>query len=137
MKLRIKRRRGTIQAGQGIRVTTTAANTIISATGTGGGGGGGYTEGGAVDAVGSDGKLNKVVKHSTWATPSAYPTVQKVSNASGEVLLDSNGVKITNSSGFYCYIAFTSLNRNLTVTTISYCVGGVQKSMDIIGSAPY
>lgn len=49
------------------------------------GGGSGYAEPStAFDAVGSDGKLGKVVRHSTYAAPSTFPTLSQVGASAGD-----------------------------------------------------
>jgi hypothetical protein len=59
------------------------------------------TEGDAIDAVGSDGKLNKVPKHSTWTTPSAYPTVLKAEDGTTYILISatSGGLTVSSTAG--------------------------------------
>lgn len=65
----------TIEGKGGVKVFVSDGKIVIDASGvTGTGGGSSYTEGAAVDVVGSDGKLNKAVKHSTWVAPTTYPT---------------------------------------------------------------
>lgn len=96
-----------------------------------------YTEGAAIDAVGSNGKLNKVPKHSTWATPTDYPTVSKVVNGSTSVLIDSTGVTITTSGGKTCTLAFSAITADMTVREIDVCDSGTPKKMLILASAPY
>lgn len=73
---------------------------------TGGGGGSvegtTATEGSSVEVIqGSDGKLIKVVKHSTATTPTAYPTYLKVDNLSNSVVIDTNGVTAYSSGANY------------------------------------
>lgn len=60
-----------------------------------GGSGSGYTEGAAFDAVGSDGKLGKVVRHSTYATPSAYPTELRSVASGVTVKANSAGLEVS------------------------------------------
>lgn len=80
---------GGISAGPGIHVTKSRARTIISLAPSRSSFGG-STEGSAIDVVGSDGKLNKVPKHSTWATPSTYPTYHRVENSDYRLQFDSS-----------------------------------------------
>jgi hypothetical protein len=62
------------------------------------------TEGTAVSVVGSDGKLNAVRKHSTYATPSAYPTALRVVSGSLTIYIDpTEGVKVLTGSGVSNY----------------------------------
>lgn len=91
MKIKIKRRRGQIQAGKNISVVEADANTIISADDPPAGSG---TEGDPISVVGSDGKLNTVPKHSTWSTPSAYPTALRAVDGGATNILDSDGLTL-------------------------------------------
>ncbi|HSV73456.1 MAG TPA: hypothetical protein VLH79_06830 [Chthonomonadales bacterium] len=119
-----------IETRGGMQALVTAAKIILK--------GGSGTEGTAVEVVqGSDGKLVKVVKHSTAGTPTAFPPVLKVVNGSTSVLVDSTGVTITTSGGKVCSIAFASIARDMSIRTISVCDAGTTKSMDILASAAY
>lgn len=93
-------------------------------------------EGAAIDAVGSDGKLNKVPKHSTWVTPTAYPTFLRTVTSGKKVTLDSNGLELDNGSQT-ARIFFTAFTKDLTIREISICDAGVTKKMLVLGSAPY
>lgn len=65
----------------GISVKVSDANVIIDGSGISVTGGGG-TEGDPIQVVGSTGLLNTVPKHSTWATPTTYPTDLAIVNGS-------------------------------------------------------
>jgi len=65
----------------GISVKVSDANVIIDGSGISVAGGGG-TEGDPIQVVGSTGLLNTVPKHSTWATPTTYPTNLAIVNGS-------------------------------------------------------
>ena len=94
------------------------------------------SEGAAIDVVGSDGKLNKVPKHSTWVTPTNYPTFLRTLTSGKKVTLDSNGLEIDNGSQT-ARIFFTAFKKDLTIREISICDAGVTKKMLVLGSAPY
>ena len=70
----------TMKGENGITVVASDANVIIRGSSTTG-----TASGDPVDVVGSDGKLNAVVKHSTWASPTAYP--QRLEIRSGSVTM--------------------------------------------------
>lgn len=93
-------------------------------------------EGAAIDVVGSDGKLNKVPKHSTWVTPTNYPTFLRTLTSGKKVTLDSNGLELDNGSQT-ARIFFTAFTKDLTIREISICDAGVTKKMLVLGSAPY
>lgn len=75
------------------------------------GGDDGTPESAAISVVGTDGKLNLVPKHSTWATPSTYPTALRVVYVNGGVTLTiyidgTEGIKVLDSaSGDYTKIS--------------------------------
>lgn len=94
------------------------------------------SEGAAIDVVGSDGKLNKVPKHSTWVTPTNYPTFLRTLTSGKKVTLDSNGLELDNGSQT-ARIFFTAFTKDLTIREISICDAGVTKKMLVLGSAPY
>lgn len=116
----------------------------------------GYTEGAAVEVVGSDGKLVKVVQHSSWTTPTAYPTILKTENGGVTAKLDGDGIQVFNAnyliemnpagaavvfrkqSGPYS-ITFdlSALLRDLAIRVDDYCDAGVDKSQTHIASAPH
>lgn len=94
------------------------------------------SEGAAIDVVGSDGKLNKVPKHSTWVTPTNYPTFLRTVTSGKKITLDSNGLELDNGSQT-ARIFFTAFTKDLTIREISICDAGVTKKMLVLGSAPY
>lgn len=119
----------------GINVKVSDANIIIDGTSVTGGGG---SEGAAIEVVGSDGKLNKVPKHSTWATPVTYPTELRVVNGTKSITLDSNGFTMNDSStGKSLTISFSLLTQSIALRSDAYCDGATTKSMLHLGSAPY
>ena len=93
-------------------------------------------EGVAIEVVGSNGKLNKVPKHSTWVEPTDYPTFLRTVTSGKKVTLDSNGLELDNGSQT-ARIFFTAFNKDLTIREISICDAGVTKKMLVLGSAPY
>lgn len=93
-------------------------------------------EGAAIEVVGSSGLLNKVPKHSTWVTPTDYPTFLRTLTSGKKVTLDSNGLELDNGSQT-ARIFFTAFNKDLTIREISICDAGVTKKMLVLGSAPY
>lgn len=96
-------------------------------------------EGAAIDAVGSDGKLNKVPKHSTWVTPTSYPTYLRTTTSGKNIILDSNGLEV--SDGTYTakilFSELTSFAKNLSLRELTICDAGVSKKILILASAPY
>ena len=96
-----------------------------------------YVEGGAYSAVGSNGKVGLVVKHSTYTTPTTYPTELRAVNGSTSVKLDSTGLIITASTGNTCTVNFAGITRSLSIREIDVCDAGTAKKMLILGSAPY
>ncbi len=78
--------------------------------------GSGYTEGAAANVVGSDGKLNAMVKHSTWATPSAYPVELRSFDTSVTNKLNSSGIESSHSS---FSLTFNPTTGILTITRAS------------------
>lgn len=99
--------------------------------------------GDAVEAVGTDGKLNKVTKHSTWVTPSvtAYPTYLRTRNVAGavtkNVTLDSNGIEIDNGNGQTVRMFFADFTKNIQFREMDVCDGGVTKKILVLCSLPY
>jgi hypothetical protein len=89
----------TIAGRGGAKVTVTEGRIIIEASS-------GYIEGDAVEVVGLNGKLNAVVKHSTWATPTDYPSEIRV--VSGGLIIQINlangGVHVDNGSGTTAFV---------------------------------
>jgi hypothetical protein len=94
-------------------------------------------EGTAIDVVGNDGKLNKVPRHSTWTTPTAYPTYLRTTTSGKNVTLDSNGLELDNGAGQTVRLFFTAFTRNMTIREVDVCVGGVSKKMLILASDAY
>jgi len=120
------------------------------------GSGSGYTEGAAVEVVGADGKLVKVVQHSTYATPTAYPTVLRTVNSGVTANLDGNGIKVSNANyeiyldpagamvrfrqnagPYVIEFDLAALARHLTIRTDDFCDGGVDKSQQHLASVPH
>jgi hypothetical protein len=56
-------------------------------------------EGAPINVVGSDGKLNIVPKHSTWTTPTNYPTALKTVNGLLTVEIGGSGNLIKTTGG--------------------------------------
>lgn len=92
--------------------------------------------GGAVEVVGSDGKLNKVVKHTSWVTPTSYPTQLQTTTSGKTVILDSNGFEVSNGTQ-NVRIFFSDFSKNMSIKEIDVCVSGVDKKMLILASDPY
>lgn len=65
----------------------------VRSTGAGGGG----TEGDPVDAVGTNGLLNTVQKHSTWAPPTLFPQALGVRDGVAEWDADLDGMRLYNA----------------------------------------
>jgi hypothetical protein len=136
-----------IQGVNGIKVTVTEGNMLIEGTGAG-------SEGAAISVVGDDGKLNLVPKHSTWATPTAYPTLLRV-NFSGTQDTRMTGAEVSvndTSLGVYSRLSRSSielhgandlnidesaLTHDMEIREVDVCDGGVAKKMLVIASAPY
>jgi hypothetical protein len=93
-------------------------------------------EGAAIDVVGSDGKLNKVPKHSTWVTPTSYPTYLRTTTTGKNVIMDSNGIEVDNGTQTV-RIFFSAFTKNMAIKEVDVCVGGVSKKMLILASDPY
>lgn len=117
----------------GISVAVADANIIIS--------GGGSAEGSAFNAVGADGKLGAVVRHSTYVTPVTYPTAIKVIDTSvsvtASVLMDSGGLTVTNAAGHTLSIPFAGITYNIGIREVAVCDGVNTRAMLILGSAAY
>lgn len=98
-------------------------------------------EGDAIDVVGGDGKLNKVPKHSTWATPTGFPTLLKVVNGTTSITLDSTGITMadTAGSGKSLTITFAALlaGKTISLRVDDYCDGTTNKSQQHLATAPY
>ena len=114
----------------------------------------GASEGAAIDVVGDDGKLNKVPKHSTWATPTTYPSTLRVGGTGANVTSMNGGEIIARNSGGTVYVSLTlssiemygakqllisesALTKNMSIREIDVCDAGVAKKMLVIASAPY
>lgn len=89
-----------------------------------------------IDVVGNDGKLNKVAKHSTWVTPTAYPTYLRTLTSGKSVTLDSNGLEIDNGTKSV-RIYFSAFTKDIYLREIDVCDSGTPKKMLILGSDPY
>jgi len=116
---------------------------------------GGAAEGAAIDILGSDCKINKVPKHSTWTTPTTYPTLLKTSGGAADILIGPNDLIVAPPGGGSTYSQLTknsivlvnggnnleilasSLARPMSIRTIQVCDDGTLKNMDVIASAPY
>ncbi len=116
----------------------------------------GYTEGAAVEVVDSTGKLVKVVRHSTYTAPSAYPTVLRTVNGGVTANLDGNGIKVSNANyeieldpasaivrfrqnagPYVIEFDLAALARHLVIRTDDFCDGGVDKEQQHLGSVPF
>jgi len=93
-------------------------------------------EGAAIEVVGNDGKLNKVPKHSTWTTPTAYPTYLRTTTSGKTVILDSNGLEVDGGT-YKARIFFSDLTKDLTLRELTVCDAGVSKKILVLCSAPY
>lgn len=93
-------------------------------------------EGAAIEVVGNDGKLNKVPKHSTWVTPTAYPTYLRTTTSGKTVILDSNGLEVDQGT-YKARIFFSDLTKDLTLRELTICDAGVVKKILVLSSAPY
>jgi hypothetical protein len=139
----------TITCKGGLKVSISDGRLIFDASGIIG------SEGAPIDVVGSDGKLNKVPKHSTWATPTVYPSFLATNNGTAQMTSTAfiaalgnyavslraesgEGLYIQKSGGAtYLYIQESAITKIMTVREIDVCDGGVAKKMLVIGSAPY
>jgi len=93
----------TMRGENGITVVASDANVIIRGSSTG-------SSGDAVNVVGVDGKLNAVVKHSTWAAPTTYPTELGVIIGSGESFLSEDGFTyVDNADGIFAALNYYGL----------------------------
>jgi len=78
----------------------------------------------------------------TAQEPSASAALQAnelhFKNGTVQIDIDGNGVVVKNvSNGKSVTITPSSITHDMTIQTISVCVGGVSKSMDILASAAY
>lgn len=94
------------------------------------------SEGAAIEVVGSNGQLNKVPKHSTWVTPTDYPTFLRTVTSGKKVTLDSNGLEVDQGT-YKARIFFSDLTKDLTLRELTICDAGVSKKILILASAPY
>lgn len=117
----------------GLKAVTTPA---IGGSDAGASSSGGTAENLSIEVIGSDGKLNKVAKHSSWVTPTNYPTEIRVVNSANSVIISATGLTVIAGSNSIS-LSFASIARNMSIRTISVCDGTTTKSMDIIASAPY
>jgi hypothetical protein len=83
----------TMKGENGITVVASDANVIIRGSSTTG-----TASGDPVDVVGSDGKLNAVVKHSTWASPTAYPQRLEIRSGSVTMSMSLDGFLFNNGT---------------------------------------
>lgn len=90
-----------LQAGPGIKITKSRSRTLIELSNPIGAGSG--SEGAAINVVGSDGKLNLVTKHSTWASPTAYPTDLRSVNTGRTVRLDADGLSVEGAAADFLH----------------------------------
>jgi hypothetical protein len=152
MKIVVKRR-GKLQAGPGVKISKAKGNTLVRTRASNESPSVG-SEGAAIDVPGSDGKLNKVPKHSTWAPPSTYPSLVRA-GASGANVTQMDGDEIlARNNGGSIYVAITAsriemfganellidesdLTHNMSIKEIDVCVAGVAKKMLVIASDPY
>lgn len=152
MKIVIKRR-PKLQAGPGVKLNKSDGNTLVRTRASTESPSSG-SEGAPIDVVGSDGQLNKVPKHSTWATPSTYPSLLRV-GGSGVDRTQMDGTEIVaGNSGLTIYVAITksviemqgantlsinesALTHDMSIKEIDVCVAGVAKKMLVIASDPY
>jgi hypothetical protein len=139
MKIVVKRR-GKLQAGPGVNIAKAKGNTLVRTRASNQSPSAG-SEGAAIDVIGSDGKLNKVPKHSTWATPTTYPTeVRVVHVASGVYMALSSpsglpGIRLVGAHTLS--IVESDLTQDMSIREIDVCDAGVTKKMLVIASAPY
>jgi hypothetical protein len=136
-----------------ITVTLSDSNILISVTGTG-------ASGSAVEFIGSNGRLGYGVRHSSYVTPTTYPTELGVVTGTTSISINSTGVRVvggsvavvtgstsitmgstgftmSNASGKTCQILFGALTYDISVREIDICDAGVSKKMLVVGSAPY
>lgn len=101
-----------------------------------------YIEGSAADVVHSDGKIGKVVAHSTAGSRSVFPVLLKAvaSGSDNAMTMDAeNGVLTLFSDGNtkYLILDLADLTQDMEFTEVDVCDSGTAKKMLIIGSAPY
>jgi hypothetical protein len=154
MKIVVKRR-SKLQAGAGVKLNKADGNTLVRTRASTESPASG-SEGPAVEVVGADGKLVKVVRHSTYTTPTAYPTILRTENGGVTAKLDGDGIQVYNgsyliemnpsgaavifqkASGPYSvYFNLAALVRNLELRVEDYCDAGVDKSQTHLASAPH
>lgn len=88
-----------------------------------------FEEGDAINVVGSNGKLNLVPKHSTWATPTTYPTELKTVNGTDTVTANASGVVVADSSSG---LSSTLTKNTLTVNASSSLVMTVDSTNGLV-----
>ena len=82
--------------------------------------------------------LNLVPAHSTWVTPTAFPTELGQSNYPAYFDANITGVMVKNlSTSYQLNINVADITHNMTIKEIDVCVGGVNKKMLVIASDPY
>jgi hypothetical protein len=154
MKIVVKRR-GKLQAGPGVNIAKAKGNTLVRTRASNQSPSAG-SEGAAVEVVGADGKLVKVVRHSTYATPTAYPTELRTVNTGVTAKLDASGITVSNANyeiylnpaggivrfrqnagPYVIEFDLATLARHLVIRTDDFCDGGVDKEQQHLGSVPF
>ena len=154
MKIVVKRR-GKLQAGPGVKISKAKGNTLLRTRASNESPSVG-SEGAAIEVVGADGRLVKVVRHSSYTSPSAYPTVLRTVNGGVTSNLDGNGIKVSNANyeiyldpaaaivrfrknagPYVIEFDLASLARHLVIRTDDFCDGGVDKSQQHLASVPH
>jgi hypothetical protein len=152
MKIVVKRR-GKLQAGPGVNIAKAKGNTLVRTRASNQSPSAG-SEGAAIDVIGGDGKLNKVPKHSTWATPSTYPSLVRV-GASGANVTQMDGSEIlARNNGSTVYVAITysrielvgahtlaidesDLSHDMGIKTWDVCDSGSPAQAKFLSSDPF
>jgi hypothetical protein len=137
-----------------ITVAISDNNILISVTGAGG------SSGSPVEFITGNGKLGLGVRHSSYVTPTTYPTELGVVTGTTSISINSTGVRVvggsiavvtgstsitmgstgftmSNASGKTCQIFFGALTYDISVREIDICDAGISKKMLVVGSAPY
>jgi hypothetical protein len=92
----------------------------------------------SISVVGSNGKLNLVAKHSTWVTPTDFPTELGQTNYPAYFNSNITGVMVKNlDTSYQLNINVADITKNMTIKEVDVCVGGVNKKMLILASDPY
>jgi len=98
----------------------------------------GSQEGSPISVVGSNGKLNLVPAHSTWVTPTDFPTELGQSNYPAYFDANITGVLVKNlATSYQLNINVADITKNMTIKEVDVCDSGTPKKMLIIASAPY